>query len=147
MILISHRGNVNGKIEDSENNPSYIDSTLNKNFEVEIDFWIIDNNLFLGHDKPQYKIDLDWLLERSNKLWIHCKNVEAITYLQSKNESSLNYFWHENDTLTLTSNGSIWAYPGKQPIKNSIAVMPENFNDCLNVCLGICSDFIENYKI
>jgi hypothetical protein len=40
----------------------------------------------------------------------------------------------------------IWAYPGKQPIKGSIAVMPEIYNDDLSACAGICSDYIKNYN-
>ena len=35
---------------------------------------------------------------------------------------------------------------GKQPIKDSIAVMPELHQDDLAVCKGICSDYIINYK-
>jgi hypothetical protein len=61
--------------------------------------------------------------------------------------NSYHYFWHEGDTLTLTSMNVIWAYPGKQPIKGSIAVMPEIHNDDLESCMGICSDYINNYKI
>jgi len=40
----------------------------------------------------------------------------------------------------------MWVYPGKQPIKNSIAVLPEIFNDDIKDCTGICSDFIKKYK-
>jgi hypothetical protein len=40
----------------------------------------------------------------------------------------------------------IWAYPGKQPIKGSIAVMPEIYNDDLDSCMGICSDIVKKYK-
>jgi hypothetical protein len=57
-----------------------------------------------------------------------------------------NYFWHQEDTVTLTSKNFIWAYPGKQPINRSIAVMPELFNDNTDSCLGICSDYIQNYN-
>ena len=46
----------------------------------------------------------------------------------------------------LTSNRDIWAFPGKQPIRNSIAVLPELYNDTIEKCKGICSDNIENYK-
>jgi len=28
MILISHRGNINGRIEEAENRPDYIDDTI-----------------------------------------------------------------------------------------------------------------------
>ena len=61
-------------------------------------------------------------------------------------DNNIHYFWHQNDDITLTSKGYIWAYPGKQPIKNSIAVLPEIHNDDISNCIGICSDIIEAYK-
>jgi hypothetical protein len=52
-----------------------------------------------------------------------------------------------SNTVTLTSKNKIWAYPGKQPIKHSIAVLPElNETEDLSFCIGICSDHIEKYK-
>jgi hypothetical protein len=144
MILISHRGNTNGKFESYENEPAYIDKAMSNGFDVEVDIWVIAGILFLGHDRPQYGIDYNWLQERKNKLWIHCKNIEALEFCDDRLD--LHYFWHENDTVTLTSQSTIWAYPGKQPIKNSIAVMPELYGDNIIECLGICSDYINNYK-
>jgi len=144
MILISHRGNLNGKKEEYENHPIYIDEAIKLGFDVEIDIWMIEGVLLLGHDEPQYGITQDWLNKRSDKLWIHCKNVEAMEWFDSIN--GFNYFWHENDTVTLTSQMTMWAYPGKQPIKNSIAVMPEIYGDNITECLGVCSDYIEKYK-
>ncbi len=104
----------------------------------------IDGQLFLGHDEPQYGIIQQWLNERFDKLWIHCKNIEAMEWFNMID--GFNYFWHEEDTVTLTSRGAIWAYPGKQPIKGSIAVMPEIYNDNLDNCIGICSDNVKKYK-
>ena len=60
---------------------------------------------------------------------------------------TIHYFWHQKDDITLTSKGYICAYPGKQPIKNSIAVLPELYNDDLGVCKGVCSDNILKIKI
>lgn len=145
MILISHRGNTNGVNLSNENNPDYIDSALFQGYEVEIDIWKISEQFFLGHDFAHYEISETWLINRINKLWIHCKNIEAIEYFNSNKK--YNYFWHEDDILTLTSKGFIWAYPGNQPIKNSIAVLPEINNDSINFCVGICSDYIKKYKI
>jgi hypothetical protein len=145
MILIAHRGNINGKFESYENEPTYIDKAINDGFEAEIDVWYINGILFLGHDKPQYGENLKWFIDRMTKLWIHCKNIEAIEFF-NKLEYKFNYFWHENDTVTLTSRGYIWAYPNKQPIINSIAVMPEINNEKIDHCAGICSDVISNYK-
>ncbi len=147
MKLISHRGNISGPNPQKENHPNYILNALNKGYEVEIDVWYT-NKFMLGHDKPQYEFPFDLLEKFYTKLWVHCKNIEAIVKLKNNPElnSRLNYFWHENDTVTLTSKGYIWAYPGKQPINNSIAVMPEINNDNITQCKGICSDYIEKYK-
>jgi hypothetical protein len=145
MLLISHRGNLNGK-SDLENDPTYVSTALSKNYDVEIDIWYVDHKLYLGHDEPQYEIDLEWLLTNISKLWIHCKNANAIIYFNDL-KHPFNYFWHENDLMTLTSKKFMWVYPGKQPIKNSIAVMPEKFGDDTTNCYGICSDYVENYTI
>jgi hypothetical protein len=145
MILISHRGNLTGPNPKRENSQSYVQEALDKGFYVEIDIWAIEDKLYLGHDKPQYDIDEIWLRLYRKNLWIHCKNINAVNYFSSKLKL-FNYFWHEKDTLTLTSKNYIWAYPGKQPIKDSIAVMPEIYNDNPSQCLGICSDYIQNYK-
>jgi hypothetical protein len=145
MILISHRGNINGRFESYENQPTYIDKAILDGYDVEIDVWVSNGNLFLGHDNPQYGVDLRWFRDRISKLWIHCKNIEAVNYFQECH-LDFNYFWHETDTITLTSLNHIWAYPGKQPIKNSIAVMPEINGDAISQCLGICSDYITIYK-
>ncbi len=144
MILISHRGNINGKNTERENSPEYIDEAIALGYNVEIDLWMIEGVLLLGHDEPQYGISQDWLNERINNLWIHCKNIEAMEWMDSI--AGFIYFWHEEDTVTLTKFGHIWAYPGKQPINNSIAVMPEIHNEEITQCKGICSDYIENYK-
>jgi hypothetical protein len=144
MILISHRGNIHGKCTDKENHPDYIDEAIKLGYDVEVDLWSINDVLFLGHDMPQYQIPLAWLNQRKNKLWIHCKNIEVIELISRIND--FNWFWHEEDTLTLTSQRYIWAYPGKQPILNSIAVMPEIHNEEVIKCKGICSDYIIKYK-
>ena len=145
MILISHRGNLNGKMESWENEPTYIDIAISKDYDVEIDVWFKDGVLYLGHDNPQYGVNFKWFVDRINKLWIHCKNLDAILYFKNL-ELKFNYFWHQEDMITLTSLNYIWAYPGKQPIKESIAVLPEIYNDDVSQSLGICSDIIENYK-
>lgn len=145
MKLISHRGNVNGKLEFYENEPTYIDLAINKGYDVEVDVWYKNNIIYLGHDEPQYSVDFRWFKDRIGKLWVHCKNIEAVILFKECGYP-INYFWHENDTITLTSLNHIWAYPGKQPIINSIAVMPEINDDDISKCLGVCSDYIVKYK-
>lgn len=146
MILISHRGNINGRMESWENEPTYIDLAISKGYDVEIDVWYKDNILWLGHDKPDYGVDFRWIRDRFSKLWIHCKNIEALSYFKECGYD-LNYFWHQEDDVTITSNGFFWTYPGKQLTTNSVAVMPEIKEfDNISISYGICSDYIERYK-
>jgi hypothetical protein len=147
MKLIAHRGNINGRMESWENEPTYIDLAIKKGYDVEVDVWYIDNMFWLGHDKPDYGIDFKWFIDRINNLWLHCKNHEAMSFFNANFKTyPFNYFWHETDMVTLTSLNYIWAFPNKQPIKDSIAVMPEIYNDNTTQCLGVCSDFIQKYK-
>jgi len=53
---ISHRGNIDGRIPNSENSPEYISLALSKGYEVEIDVWFVDGSFYLGHDEPYYLI-------------------------------------------------------------------------------------------
>ena len=109
MILISHRGNIDGPNPESENKPSYILNAINHGYEIEVDFWFSNNKFYLGHDEPQYDIPIEWLESNYRKLWIHCKNVDALNKLHELDRGGfyLNYFWHENDKVTLTSKGFI----------------------------------------
>ena len=56
MKLIAHRGNIFGPNLDRENNPDYILEALDYGCDVEIDLWVKDNDLFLGHSSPEYPI-------------------------------------------------------------------------------------------
>lgn len=144
--FISHRGNINGRVPQNENHPDYIDEAIHAGYDVEVDLWYVNDKLWLGHDEPQHETSLGWLANRQDKLWIHCKNHEAMSYLNQYPILNMNWFWHQEDDMVLTSKRHIWAYPGKQPIKNSIAVMPEIHSDDVSLCIGVCSDVIEKYK-
>lgn len=146
MILISHRGNTNGKFESYENEPNYIDKAIREGYDVEVDVWYVGEQLYLGHDKPDYGVDFRWFRDRLTKLWIHCKNIESLKYFNDCGYD-LNYFWHQKDDVTITSNGYFWTYPGKKLTTHSIAVLPEIVENWdLTECLGICSDYIKKYK-
>jgi|2_EtaG_2_1085320.scaffolds.fasta_scaffold136400_2 hypothetical protein len=145
MILISHRGNINGEKLLLENTPTYIDNALKRGYEVEIDVWYIDG-FYLGHDGPQYKIELDWLLERQDKLWIHCKNFNALTQLIKTN---LKLFYHEKEDYTIISNKCIWAH-NLNNIDDKCIIPLLSKEDVINwkpkKVLGVCSDYIELLK-
>lgn len=153
MMLISHRGNLTGRLPYRENSPDYIQEALDAGYSVEIDMRVCEKvdaapDIWLGHDDMQYQVTLEWLQERQNYLWIHCKNREALEYCLGK---KLHCFWHDTDDYTMTSNGYVWAYPGKHRAGPfTILVMPElhcPVDQIENLlCFGVCSDHVAQIK-
>ena len=121
MKLISHRGNINGPIPELENTINYIQQTIDKGYDCEIDIWKINNDLFLGHDYPSTIVSLEFLNLNSDKLWIHCKNIEALVYLNNFT-NIFNCFYHKDDLYTLTTKGYIWGNINTPYNKNVITV-------------------------
>jgi hypothetical protein len=148
MKIISHRGNLNGPNPLTENTEEQIDLCISKGYDVEIDVWCINEDFFLGHDKPTNKISITFLLNRKKSLWIHCKNLECLFIL---NNLGLNYFWHQEDDFTLTSQEFIWTYPNKRVsyINQVVLDFSENvsyeFYRSSGV-YGVCVDYVEDIK-
>ena len=137
---ISHRGNIYGVNKDTENNPHHIQKLLNHTLQVEIDVWYIRNNWFLGHDYPQYQVDLTFLLSKG--LWCHAKNLNSLYYMLKHGVEHC--FWHQEDDYTLTSSGFIWTFPNKAINDNCIIVDLNPKWKLKNYkCWAVCTDFIE----
>lgn len=140
MKIISHRGNICGPVPDKENRPSYIDCAIGNGYDVEIDIRIIDGELWLGHDEPQFKVTHRWLRERRENLWIHCKNYEA-----SKECWIYQAFCHTGDPFTYTSLGKIWLHDLTQITDNDSIIPLINKESAQKYkqfqCYGICTDY------
>lgn len=148
--LIAHRGNVTGPCE-YENNPEYLKETLNDGFDVEVDVWLNAHTngnyytgLYLGHDFPQYKIDMKFL--EDSRIWAHAKNHEAFGAMMY-HEKPIHCFWHQTDDYTFTSQGYVWTHPDKRLLTRSVAVNLKNlggqFDSYRQNCAGLCSDFLK----
>lgn len=150
MKLISHRGNIKGKIIDKENRPSYIDAAIGIGYEVEVDIRFIKNKIWLGHDEAQYEINLNWLLKRKNNLWLHCKDLESSLFLYN-HKSDLKYFCHTNDSYVLTSDGCVWVHDLSLALNEKciIPLLSENEvkeHEKYKNVYGICTDFVNLIK-
>lgn len=142
MILISHRGNLFGPKPELENSPEYIRKAIYNGYNVEVDFWLIQDLLYFGHDEPQYQIDQFFLDSYVKKIWLHCKNIEALNFIL-KMPKYYQGFWHENDKYTITTNNYIWTYPGMLTTDKSILVhLGPIENNILKSVAGICSDYV-----
>ena len=141
MILIAHRGNINGPRVEFENNPEYVLRAIEMGFDAEVDVWLINGKFFLGHDEPQYEVD-KYFLNRSG-LWCHAKNVDALSSMISL---GAHCFWHEEDGHTITSKGYIWTHPKEFPCKSGIYVSNTFNKNLIGMCQGVCSDYVSKYK-
>jgi hypothetical protein len=137
MKIISHRGNLNGRKPECENNPTYIDQAIAEGFNVEIDVWFVGGEFFLGHDAPIYHIEKNWMMVRASLLWCHAKNIEAMEQLLSMED--IICFWHENDKMTLTSIGIPWMYPDNYNHKAVTVELGEPKN--IPNVWGVCTDY------
>jgi hypothetical protein len=151
MKIISHRGNLEGPDLKTENTKFQIYKCIDLGFDVEIDIRVIDGRIMLGHDTPCEEMELKDLYEISDRLWIHCKNLEALEYFCNK---SFNYFWHETDRYTITSKGIGWVFIGQYPYSKSVVVLPESISlytfphgiEYIKNSYGICTDKPVYYK-
>jgi len=142
MKIISHRGNVRGPIKDKENRPSYIDCALGNGYDVEIDLRVIGDELWLGHDEPQYKVTHRWIRERRENLWIHCKNLEA-----AKQSWIYQAFCHTQDPFIYTSTGKIWLHNLSEKVDSNTIIPLITSQDLkyhaslIHDAYGVCTDY------
>lgn len=142
MILIAHRGNTNGENVSEENKPDYVYAALAKGFDVEIDVWKINDDWWLGHDMPQYKLHSASLL-KERKAWCHAKNLLALCDLL---KLGAHCFWHQNDDYTLTSRRYIWTYPEKSTMTGPMIIVMKTNDVITQQCSGICSDYVNEFR-
>ena len=148
---ICHRGNLYGPVKELENNFGILIQRSLHGYHTEIDVWYHQNNLWLGHDRPEYKITFDWLLSSKRRL-IHAKDGKTFEYLlleAGKKAADLHIFYHTEEDYILTNKGLVICYPGKPLLQGSLCMMPERANytqEELQKCFSVCSDNIRAEK-
>jgi hypothetical protein len=162
--LIAHRGLVDGADADKENTLTTLLAARSQGFEIETDLWYDNYKWYIGHDKPQWEINLKTLesLDKHERdkdkynlhcvdhfAWLHCKNINALYQLRDRHWPG-HYFYHENDPVVLTNYNHLWTFPGQQLTPYSICVLPEKTYSIeeiqkLNV-YGFCSDIVKTLK-
>jgi hypothetical protein len=151
MVIISHRGNLEGPNSCSENSPTAIERAIELGFDCEVDVWVENEKIFLGHDFPEHQIEIGFLTKHKHNLWVHCKNADAVEFL-ALNAPYIHFFWHQTDDYTITSRGMIWIYPGRPIIRSGVGVLPEIWGTegmgegAFNALSAICTDFPNKYK-
>jgi len=137
MTIISHRGNLDGRNPNCENNPTYIQQALDRGYDVEVDVWYVDDQFFLGHDAPTYLVEPSWF--QGKPLWCHAKNQEAFEEMIVCSYG-ITCFWHEADKMTLTSDGFLWMYPGNHSRLGVTVCLGKPEGDIPEMW-GVCTDY------
>ena len=144
MKIISHRGNLRGRIPERENTPAYIDSAIACGYEVEIDIRYVNGEFKLGHDLPEITINSAWLLNRKNELWIHSKDVLTAVKLREL-DKSFQVFCHTQDPFVLTSTGHLWIHDLSLDLGAHAIIPLLSEDDVLSysgkVVHAVCTDF------
>jgi hypothetical protein len=142
MLLIAHRGNLNGPDPEHENTNEALWKAWGKGFHVEADVWCVENTLYLGHDKPHQPLDTSLLAEAC--MWWHAKNPEALAKLL---EWNAHCFFHEADTIVLTSRRFLWVHQDSRNFRHpkAVLVIPNPEYRVYNVH-GVCTDYPIKYR-
>jgi len=148
MKIISHRGNIKGRVPDKENRPSYIDCAIMTGLEVEVDVRFISGSFYLGHDTPDYIITPEWINHRIDNIWFHCKNIEAA--YEFKKIDGVKYFCHTQDSYILTSTCHLWVHDLTLPLTEN-CIIPlltqhevEEYRG--GIVYGVCTDYVDYCK-
>ena len=144
-MFYAHRGNLEGRIAERENQPEYIDEAIAQGYGAEVDLWKVGDRIYLGHDDGQYDIDLQWLQDRKQFLLVHTKNREALDFcLRNK----LHAFWHTDEDYVITTSGYTVGYPGKLSVgENFLLSVPERVWEIEEIgqyiTFGVISDYVK----
>ena len=146
-MYISHRGNLEGRIAEMENDPAYIEKAIKSGYMAEVDFWKVEDRIYLGHDEGQHDISMECLNTRKQHLLVHCKNREGFDHAL---KSGLHAFWHTDEDYVMTSWGYTVGYPGKLSAgpRFILAVPERHWGDNVLYCkpfitFGVLSDYVK----
>jgi len=149
MKIISHRGNINGVVIDKENRPSYLDCAIQSGYEVETDIRYINGEYWLGHDTPDYKINESWILNRTENIWFHCKDLNSTIQLK-KLSKDIKYFCHSQDPYVLTSTNHLWVHDLSLNLDETCIIPLLDENSIINfsnkIVYAVCTDYVSFSK-
>jgi hypothetical protein len=142
LVLISHRGNIDGVDEAQENTPSYIQAALKKGFAVACDV-IAAHGAFLLPTQSGYQ-PLPYALLSNPQMWFLATDGITLDALCAVNAHAVPV----SAPVALTSVHYLWCMPGADLTTRAIAVFPEyaeaGWLESAEPA-GVCSNEISRY--
>jgi hypothetical protein len=148
--FICHRGNLERKKLSDENIPALLDARIGDGYDVELDVWYKNSQLFLGHDQAEHPITFEWLMQTSKK-YIHTKDAKTLEYLLlrcGREGYNPNIFYHTGEHYSLTTRNHIIVLPGQEILAGSVNMMPEMSPILKDTrqAFAVCSDSLSNFS-
>lgn len=118
MLIISHRGNVNGPVSQCERD--HVENALLSGFDVEVDVRSNMWRLYVGHDEALYELPREWVrTDIASRLWFHAKDRRCHDALALVGHR---VFMHEDEPYgSVVPDGLAWIHPRS----NNIEIPPK----------------------
>ena len=142
LILIAHRGNIDGRVEDKENTPGYLESALKAGYNVSCDVGMLHGAFVLPTPGGYHKLPYAFL--SNPRMWFRTADPVTLDALCAANAHAV----PASVDVTLTSVHYLWCMPDAVLTPRSIAVFPELAKpDWLHAAepAGLCSNEISRY--
>lgn len=139
-IVISHLGNITGRVPEKENTLAHVQAALDRGFHVCVQV-VYRNGAFLLPCSSGYDLAKPAFLSRQ-RLWCGTDDAEAMDALCAINAHA---FFIAERLPSLTTAQFVWTLPPHKLSSRSIAVFPELvehawLDDEFNSPAGICSN-------
>jgi hypothetical protein len=137
-IIISHLGNISGRIPDRENRLTYVQAALQAGWHVMVDVRYHNGGFYLPHDSGFDCVPPAFFSKQ--RIWSRAADPETLDALCNIGAHAL---VASNAPFTLTSSQFVWTLPGQPLSQRAIAVYPElgeaNWLDLYEPA-GLCSN-------
>jgi len=119
-IIISHLGNINGRIPEQENTLKYLQEALKAGWHICVDVVFRSGGFLLPHASGFTPVPPSFFSK--HRVWSRCQNAETLDALCNIGAHAV---LATESPLTLTSSQFIWTLPPRELAPRSIAVFPE----------------------
>jgi len=119
-IIISHLGNINGRIPEQENRLPYVQAALKAGWHVMVDVCFRNGGFYLPHDNGFDTAPPAFFSKQ--RIWSRAADPETLDALCNISAHAL---VASDAPFTLTSSQFVWTLPGQPLSQRAIAVYPE----------------------
>lgn len=119
-IIISHLGNIDGRIPERENRFNYLKAALKAGWHVCADVLFRNGGFLLPHQTGFDAAPMSFFSQP--RVWSRCRDAETLDALCNIKAHS---FFLSAGAYALTSEQFIWTLPPETLVDRSIAAFPE----------------------